>query len=475
MTGWLVALPLVVPMVAGVAALASRRRNAARTIARAGIAGLVASVAALAAHVWTSGPAEVHVGGWPAPHAITLVADGAAVLMLVVVALAALAAAIYRDDDAPAPVLFLVAGTAGAFLAGDLFNLYVWFEVTILASVAVMVSDRSRHDLPSLRPYVVVNLVASSLVLTAVGLLYGATGTVNFAAMSERFAALDPHLQTALAAVLVLGFAIKAGLFPLFSWMPRAYATLSPARLALFSALLTKVAAYAMLRILGGPLASAGAALEDVVLAAGCATMIAGVLCALAQMDLRRLLAFHIISQIGYLLVAVALMTPASALGFFFFVAHVACAKAALFLIAGVIARDSGTYDLRQLGGLAADRPRLALLFAAAALALAGLPPLSGFWAKLFVIQAAIDAGAWWTTGIALGVSLLTLLSMLKIWMYAFWRPAPGAAISRSRSLRPGLAAAVLVAATVACGLAPGPLHAAAETAAVHLISGGAP
>jgi multicomponent Na+:H+ antiporter subunit D len=483
MSSWLVIAPILVPLSGGLAALLVRTQpHVATAVARATSAGLAVAAAALLAAVWTGGPIALEVGGWPSAIAIPLVADHAAVIMIAIAAIAAVAATAHRrpsaspSDPQPALTLVLVAGASGAFLAGDLFNLYVWFEVVIVASIGILVADGGARDRVALRRYVLANLIASALLLLGVGLIYGATGTVHMAALGSAFAALDGSLQVAVASPLVVGFAIKAAAFPLFSWLPGAYAALAPGSAALFSALLTKLGVYALFRTLGGPLASAIPAFQPALTAIACATMVAGVLGALAQTEIRRLLAFHIVSQIGYLLLAVALFTEASGAALFVFLVHVASAKAALFLIAGLIADAGGSHDLRRLGGLRTAHPGLAVLFAVPALALAGLPPLSGFWAKLLVVRAAIDEAAWVAVAVALAVSLLTLLSMAKIWFYAFWRPRPRNAPAVAATARPlRVAPAIALAAiAVAVGLVPEPLLAVSWQAAIDSLAGAA-
>jgi multicomponent Na+:H+ antiporter subunit D len=272
-------------------------------------------------------------------------------------------------------------------------------------------------------------------------------------------------------ALLVLAFLVKAGAFPLFAWLPASYHTLPAAVLALFAGLLTKVGVYAVLRVMGGVLSPAPALLYDALGWIAAATMLAGVLGAAYHWDIRRILAFHIVSQIGYILLGVALATPEGNAATVFYTVHHIIVKANLFLIGAIVFRMAGSYDLRRIGGLYSARPLFAVLFLVPALSLVGLPPLSGFWAKFLVLSEAIAGGRWTWTAIALAVSVLTLYSMMKIWMEAFWKPHP------RDDWRPGRArlgpawAATLALATVTLwiGLAPGTLLGFATAAAGSL------
>ncbi|MEG0184930.1 MAG: proton-conducting transporter membrane subunit, partial [Stenotrophomonas sp.] len=268
---------------------------------------------------------------------------------------------------------------------------------------------------------------------------------------------------------------LKAGAFPLYAWLPASYPTLPAPVLALFAALLGKVAAYAVLRMLGDVFMPEGAALYEVLGWVAVATMVAGVLGAAHHWDMRRILAFHSVSQIGYVLLAVALGGPAGHAAALFYTLHHSLVKASLYLTAGMVASVAGSYDLRRIGGLAAARPMLALLFAVMALSLVGIPPLSGFWAKLLVLQEAFAQGRYTWAALALLVSVLTLYSMMKIWTEAFWKPHPladaeGVWPARRVALAPAWAATVsLAAVTLAIGFAPQTLIEFAQAAAATL------
>lgn len=381
-------------------------------------------------------------GGWAPPFGISFVADRLGAAMVAVTGLLALAAMAFGSADIRRRqersgfyplMLGMLASINGAFLTGDLFNLYVWFEIMLITAMALLVIDRTRAQLDGTIKYAVLNLFSTLIFLLAIAIVYGVTGTLNMADLSRTLGGVDDNAALALAAALFLiGFGIKAGYFPLFFWLPGSYHTASVTVAAIFAGLLTKVGVYATFRVFSLFFAG-GDGLREVIALMAAGTMVFGVFGAAVQWDVRRILSFHIISQIGYMLLGLAVGTPAALGGAIFYIVHHIVVKANLFLLAGAMYRASGTFDLRRSGGLLASHPLLALLFAIPALSLAGIPPLSGFWAKFVVIDASFAAGAGWLAAIGLVVGLLTIFSMSKIWIEAFWKPAHVHRIDRRR------------------------------------------
>jgi multicomponent Na+:H+ antiporter subunit D len=323
-------------------------------------------------------------------------------------------------------LLLLLMGVCGAFLTGDLFNLYVWFEVMLMASFVLLALGGEQAQMEGAVKYVTLNLVSSALFLAAVGLLYGMTGTLNMADLAVKLREPAPHgLTTTVAMLFLIAFGIKAAAFPLFFWLPASYHTPPVAVSAIFSALLTKVGVYSLMRTFTLLFVQDSDYTHALILVIAALTMVTGVLGAVAQIDFRRLLAFHIVSQIGYLLMGLGLLTTAGLAGAVYFMIHVILAKSALFLVSGVVNRLRGTYDLKKLGGLYGPEPWLAILFLIPALSLAGIPPLPGFFAKLALIRAALAIEQYAIVAAALSVSILTLFSMIKIWTEVFWKKAP--------------------------------------------------
>lgn len=481
-------LPILIPLVTAVVTLAAPRVLwLQRGAGIAGSVALLAAALALLREVSVSGYLTLQPGNWPAPFGITLVADLFSALMVVLAGLMAVVVSVYAlrniDERRQAFGFFplmhvLLMGVCGAFLTGDLFNLYVWFEVMLIASFVLLVLGGERPQLEGAVKYVTLNLVASILFLIGTGLLYGKVGSLNMADLAWKLGQ-EPRsdLINSSAMLFLVAFGIKAAAFPLFFWLPASYHTAPAAIAAIFSGLLTKVGVYALIRTFslifnGDP----GFTLPLILGMAGL-TMVTGVLGAVVQFDMRRLLAFHIISQIGYALMGLGLFTPLALSGAIFFIVHVSIAKAALFLVGGAVARLRGTHQLKSLGGLFRSHPGLSVLFLIGALSLAGLPPFSGFFAKLSLVRAGLEAEGYLIVTVALAVSVLTLYSMTKIWGEAFWKVAPdrdeaGAAPLGDGRIPAGMLApiVVLVLATVLLGIAAEPVFELTHRAAAQLL-----
>lgn len=429
----LLTLPVAVPLATlAVCVLLSRYPFAQRVASIAGSFALLAAALALLAEVADGTILATQFGAWAAPFGITFVADMLAAAMVLVTAVMAVAISVYGLADGARereraffhPLYHgLLLGVCGSFLTGDIFNLYVWFEVMLISSFGLLVVGGTREQLDAGVKYVTLNLLATTLFLMGVGFLYGLTGTLNMADLARALPEIENQgLVTTLAVVFLLAFGSKAALFPLFFWLPAAYHTASAPVVAIFAALLTKVGVYAILRTFTLLFTGDAGYTGPIVGAIAAATMVTGVLGAASHFDMRRILSFHIISQIGYMLVGIAVATPLALAGSVLYVVHHIVVKANLFLIAGAVRLAGGSFDLKKIGGLHRSAPLLALLFAVPALSLAGLPPLSGFWAKLLVVKSSLDAGHVFLPVVALAVGALTLYSMVKIWNEAFWK-----------------------------------------------------
>lgn len=450
-----IALPLLVPAIAALAMLLAWRRPDVQRRVAAAAAGLHVLAGVLLLAGTSSGDVLVlHVGRWPAPFGITLACDLLSALCVLLAGLVGAATTVFalgsidarREAHGYHPLVqALLLGVNGAFLTADLFNLYVWFEVMLMASFVLLVLGGERAQLEGGLKYVTLNLVGSGLFLTGAGLVYALEGTLNLAQLAVAVREPDATgLRGAVALLFVVAFGIKAAVFPLFGWLPASYHAPPTVVTALFSGLLTKVGVYALVRVETLLFLDDRAWLRQLLLAIAALTMIVGVLGAVAQSEMKRLLSFHVVSQIGYLLMGLGLFTAGSLAATIFFLLHVALAKVALFLFAGIVERLQGTTRLERLGGLWTTRPLLALAFLVPALSLAGLPPLTGFWAKLGLVREGLATGHGWVVASALGVSVLTLYSMMKIWNEAAWKDAP------DEGLRPGLGGAALFAPTAA-------------------------
>lgn len=432
----LAGLPVVLPLVGALVVLLLPRPSAGRRWLVGSILGVLLGLAAgLLGQAMTSGPLVLRVGGWPLPFGIVLVADTLAAVMLCLSAFTALACALYGFAEAPPEqeqplrlplLLFLIAGINLSFLTGDLFNLFVAFEVMLLASYGLLTLETDARDSRGALPYLTINLVGSALFLASCGLAYSLLGTLNFAEMIVRTEALqgDPRL-TLLGLLLLLVFALKAGVFPLYYWLPNSYPILPPAIAAFFAGMLTKVGVYVLMRVFGTVFPPSETVLHGVLAWAAGFTMVFGVLGAVGQSSVRVILSYHIVSQIGFMVLAIGLHSPAAFAAAVFYIIHHIVVKASLFLAGGIIVRANGTDELARTGGLWRAAPWLGILFLLQAMSLAGLPPLSGFWGKLMIIVEGFRQHEWVLVTLSLIASVLTLMSMLKIWLGAFWKTEP--------------------------------------------------
>ena len=474
--------PILAPLAgAAICTLAWHQPALQRVVSLVSLVLMLAGSILLLVQVEEQGIQMIAFGGWPVPFGIVFVADQLGAAMALITAVLALVIAVFgladirrRQEHSGFHPLYLgmIAAVAGAFLTGDVFNLYVWFEIMLITAMGLLAIDRSRAQLDGVLKYAVLNLLGTLLFLLAVGILYGATGTLNMADLGRVLADAEPSAALALAAALFLvAFGIKAGYFPLFFWLPASYHTASIVVSAIFAGLITKVGVYASFRVFTLLFSVDEGGIRELVAIMAAGTMVFGVFGAAVQWDIRRILSFHIISQIGYMMLGLALATPAAMAGAVFYIVHHIIVKANLFLAAGAIYRAGGSYDLRRTGGLMASHPFLALLFAVPALSLAGIPPLSGFWAKYMVIDAAFADNAHWLAGIGLFVGLLTVFSMSKIWVEAFWKVPPV-----ERRLPRKVPAVMLIAMsalgliTLAIGFMPEPLVDYANRAAASLL-----
>ncbi len=428
----LVVLPLLLPLLTAVTLLFwGRPSPGRRALAAASAAGQLAVAGVLLWRAYTGGPLVLPVGNWSAAFGIVLVADLLAAVMVGLSSFTALAAVLYGFAEFRPPVehplrltliQFLVAGINLAFLTGDLFNLFVAFEVMLIASYALLTLEADDWDVKQAFPYLAVNLVGSTLFLCAAGFAYRLFGTLNFAELARRAAAQseDPRV-TALALLLLVVFGLKAGLFPLYYWLPNSYPILPAPLAALYSGMLTKVGVYVLLRVFGTVLPHDLRGVHTLLAWLAGATMIFGVLGALSRNFIRGILSYHILSQIGFMVLAIGFFTDFAFAACIFYIIHHIIVKASLFLIGGTAALLNRTDNLDRMGHLWRHAPGLGVLFLLQALSLAGLPPLSGFWGKYAILVEGFRLGEYGLVALALVASLLTLVSMLKIWNAAFW------------------------------------------------------
>ena len=477
----LIVAPIAVLLTGAAFCILFRGRVLAQQVVAAVATALLLTVAVLLlVRVSEHGIQVSEIGDWPAPLGIVLVADLFSAIMVCVTAIIGLAIVVYSltsiseervRDGYYALVLVLLAGVSGAFLTGDLFNLYVWFEVMLMSSFVLLAMGGGQVQMEGALKYVTLNIFASMVFLTALGLLYAAAGTLNYAELATRVQSIDNSgLLTTLSVLLLVAFGIKAAVFPFFFWLPSSYHTPPVAVSALFAGLLTKVGVYALIRIYTLLFLEDPGFTHTLILVISGATMVTGVLGAMAQNEFRRILSFHIVSQIGYMTMGLGLFTTLGLGAAVFYITHHIIVKTNLFLVSGLVYGLQGSFDLKVLGGAQA-RPLLAVLFLVPAMSLAGVPPLSGFFAKLSLVQAGFESGDYAIVGVSLFVGFLTLYSMTKIWNEVFAGPAsvptdPPKTLPPLQVL-PVVALAVL---TVAIGLGAGPMLDLSNRAAEQLL-----
>ncbi|WP_032384393.1 Na+/H+ antiporter subunit D [Rhodococcoides fascians] len=430
-------LPVLIPMLAAALTLVlGRRPRAQRFITLAALTAVVAISSMMLYLADRDGTSALQVGGWDSPLGISLVVDRLSAMMLVVSSIVLLAVMVYsigqgiRDGSENQPVsiflptyLALTAGVCNAFLAGDLFNLFVGFEVLLAASFVLLTLGASADRVRAGVSYVMVSMVSSLIFLIGIALVYGATGTLNLAHIAVRMNDIPSGTRTAIFAVLLVAFGIKAAVFPLSTWLPDSYPTAPAPVTAVFAGLLTKVGVYAIIR--AHTLLFPDGSLDNVLMVCGLLTMLVGILGSIAQSDIKRLLSFTLVSHIGYMIFGVALSTQSGLSGSIYYVAHHILVQTTLFLVVGLIERQAGSSSLRRLGGLAAASPVLAIVFLVPALNLGGIPPFSGFIGKVALLQAGSDQGsvlAWLLVAGGTVTSLLTLYVVARVWTKAFWR-----------------------------------------------------
>lgn len=487
---YLLPLPVVLPLLgAALTLMLGGWPRVQRGISVTVLTSTLAVAVVLLAVAYLDGPQVVRIGAWPPPVGIVLVADQLAALMLTVSTAVTLCVLLYSigqgqgqgqgqgGETAPVTIyhptyLVLTAGVTNAFLTGDLFNLFVGFEVLLAASYVLITLGGTGARIRAGTTYVLMSVLASMIFLGAVGMIYAATGTLNLAQLAGRLDALPDGVRLPLQLMLLLGFAVKAAVFPLSAWLPDSYPTAPAPVTAVFAGLLTKVGVYAIIRT-ETLLFPDGQAAELLLVAAGL-TMVVGILGAVAQSDLKRLLSFTLVSHIGYMIFGVALSTVAGLSGAIFYVVHHITIQTTLFLVAGLVEQRAGSTELRRLGGLARVSPLLAVLFFIPAMNLAGIPPFSGFLGKVGLLQAGVASGGFLPLSlVAAGTvtSLLTLYAASRIWNIAFWR-APRMATAEPAVRLPKLmvgATAALVALGLVLTLAAGPLLAITAEAASDL------
>jgi multicomponent Na+:H+ antiporter subunit D len=383
---------------------------------------------------WHTGILTTQAGNWQAPFGISFVSDVFSSMMVLLAGIAGVAVCIFstigirkeRLRYGYFPILhFLLMGLNGAFLTGDIFNLYVWFEIIIISSFVLMTLGGRKPQMGGGIKYVTINLFASIIFLTAIAILYGLTGSLNIADLSLKIADVENRGLVNVTAILFFtSFGIKSAIFPLYFWLPASYHTPPSAIAAIFAGLLTKVGVYALLRTFTLIFIPDEFA-KNVIIVIATATLLTGAFGALVKKDLRQIFSYLIICHIGYMIAGIGMFTEVALTGVLFYLFHDIMVKTNLFLISGVIVKIKGTVKLKELGGLYDNYPKLSLLIAIVLFSLVGVPPLSGFWPKISLFYAAFETQTWILVFAIIIASFFTLYIIARIWVEVFWKPAP--------------------------------------------------
>lgn len=407
-----------------------------RTLSVAGSLISVGLAIALFQYTRTEGIVTLQTGNWPAPFGITLVSDSLSALLVLLASLAGLAVSTFsaaairgaRLRFGYFPVFHvLLMGLNGAFITGDLFNLYVWFEVIIISSFVLITLGGERKQLEGAVKYFTLNMLASIIFLTGIAVVYGLTGTLNLADVSNEIALIENRFLVEITALLLfIGFGIKSAIFPLYFWLPASYHTPPDAVSAIFGGLLTKVGVYAYIRVF--TLVFPGDAfIREVLVVASILTIVSGALGAMNQNNLRKVFSYLIICHIGFMIAGLGMGTTLAFTGMVFYLVHDIVVKTNLFLVSGLIYRINGSVSIRDIGGMYNKHPWLAFLIAIPFFSLIGIPPLSGFWPKISLLGASVETESYWVLAALIIGSFLSLVVIVKVWAAIIWKPAPQA------------------------------------------------
>lgn len=381
--------------------------------------------------IWETGTQTVEAGNWPAPFGIVFVGDIFAATLVLLTSFSGLAVSSFSSATViPArlefgffPIFhFLLLGLMGAFLTGDIFNLYVWFEIIIISSFVLITIGGEKAQLEGAVKYFTLNILASIIFLTAVAVLYGLTGSLNMADLALKVAEVENRTLVQVTAILFfVGFGIKSAIFPLYFWLPASYHTPPPAVSAIFGGLLTKVGVYALIRVFTLIFVEE-TFLREIFVVVAVLTLLSGAVGALTQNNIRKVFSYLIICHIGFMIAGLGMFTEVAIAGAIFYLIHDITVKTNLFMISGLIYRLKGSNSIRALGGLYEEYPKFSLLIIISLFSLVGLPPFSGFWPKVSLLQAGFNLNNFWIIGAILLASFMTLFIIWKLWAEVFWK-----------------------------------------------------
>ncbi|SFF49860.1 multicomponent Na+:H+ antiporter subunit D [Paenibacillus algorifonticola] len=427
----LLILPLLIPLcTAAILIFLKNNVSMQKWLSVISMLATTISAAILLCQVRTDGIQTLYMGGWLPPYGIVFVADMLSALLVLTTMVVGFFCLLYsfgtvgeqRERYYYYPFFqFLLVGVNGSFLTGDLFNLFVCFEVMLISSYALIVLGGTKRQLRETLKYMLINILSSTLFVAAVAYLYGVVGTLNMADLSIRVTEMGQDgILNVIALLFMIVFSLKAGLF-LFYWLPGSYSVPPAAVSALFGALLTKVGIYALLRTFTLIFYHEPGVTHSWMAWMAAGTMILGALGAVAYSDVQKILNYNVILSVGFIVFGLAVASDDSVNGVVFYLLHDMIAKALLFILAGFIVQATGTSQLKDMGGMIKRHPAIGWMFFITALSVAGIPPLSGFTGKLLIIQGGLKEQYFWLTAISLASSFIVLYSLVRLFMKAFW------------------------------------------------------
>ncbi|MDN3428846.1 Na+/H+ antiporter subunit D [Microbacterium sp. APC 3898] len=461
----LLLFPIIIPLFfATVLMIFPKRLKLQRFLAATGASATLIAALVLLAKVNAEGVQAVTLGSWPAPFGISMVSDPLSALLVVTTSIITLFVVFYsfptigvkREQSFYYPaVLFLMVGVNGAFTTGDIFNLFVFVEVLLMASYTLIVHGGEKPQLRESIKYLLVNIISSALFVAAVAFLYSVTGTLNMADLAVKIPQIEETgILTVIAVMFLVVFGFKAAIFPLYFWLPGSYYSPPVPILALFGALLTKVGVYAIMRTYTLFFNMNITFTHELLGIIAILTILAGCIGALAYFDVKKIIIYNIIIAVGVILFGIAQLNQPGVDGSIFYLLHDMLIKAALFFLVGIVAVLFGTTDLRKMGGLIKTYPFLGWTYLVAAFGLAGIPPLSGFPGKLLIVQGGFEGPQFWGSIVILATSLIVLLSAVRIFIYAFWgEPVETVPLKKSVFNQMFIPTVILVAITVVFGV----------------------
>lgn len=428
----LIVFPIIIPAITAIILIfIGKNAILKRIVALFGTLLTLAISTILLFQVHQNGPIHLELGNWPVPYAISLMSDGLSILLVTTSTLITLLIIFYSYQSIGidreryyyyASVMFMLTGINGAFTTGDIFNLFVFFEVFLMSSYVLMIIGGTKIQLQESTKYILINVTSSAFFVLAIGMLYAVVGSLQMADIAQKIKDVDPTIVSIIAILFILVFATKAGMFPLYFWLPSAYYAPPMPILAFFGALLTKVGVYAIMRTYSLFFSTSNDITFNILLILSVLTIIFGCIGAIAYYDMKKIIIYNITIAVGVILLGAILLTKDGSIGAIYYLIHDMIIKASLFMLIGIIIKITNQTDMRKISGLIKSYPLLGWTYFIAALSLAGIPPLSGFYGKMYIVKSLFNTQHVFSAILVLISSLVVLISVIRIFLYVFFR-----------------------------------------------------